>query len=83
MYKRSNPAETSVLIRASEYDDTVNHASEGQEQEQKTCENLRLIINRYASPGGGASMKIHDTMYCVNRPARGALNGLLLAKKEA
>jgi len=43
----------------------------------------RLIINRYASPGGGASIKVHETMYWANRPAKGALNGLLLAKNTA
>lgn len=45
-------------------------------------ESSRLIMKRYASPGGGAIINAHETMYCVKSPASGALNGLLLAKNE-
>jgi hypothetical protein len=41
-----------------------------------------LRMKLYASPGGGASMMITDTSQCSNRPASGALNGRLLAKKR-
>jgi len=41
-----------------------------------------LRMKLYASPGGGASMMITETSQCSNRPARGALNGRLLAKKR-
>ena len=68
-------------MMASEYDSTVGYFSEaGTKYDDKS---LQLIMNRYASPGGGASTKTQDTIYCVKRPAKGALNGLLLAKKEA
>jgi hypothetical protein len=53
-----------------------------QAKEKERTENSQLIMNRYASPGGGASMKVQETMYCVNRPAKGVLNGILLAKNE-
>jgi hypothetical protein len=69
-------------MMASEYDDTFDHNSERRD-ETSDEKNSQLIINRYASPGGGASMKAHDTMYCMKRPANGALNGLPLAKKDA
>lgn len=39
-------------------------------------------MKRYASPGGGAIIKAHDTTYWVKRPAKGALKGLLLAKND-
>jgi len=40
------------------------------------------MINRYASPGGGPSINAIEKTYCVKRPAKGALKGRLLAKKE-
>ena len=40
-----------------------------------------LRMKLYASPGGGANMMITETTQCSNRPAKGALKGLLLAKK--
>ena len=42
----------------------------------------RLSIKRYASPGGTSSTSVLVISHCSNRPPKGALNGLLLAKKD-
>jgi len=39
-------------------------------------------MNKYASPGLTPNAKAHETTYCVNKPANGALKGLFEAKKE-
>ena len=43
---------------------------------------LQLTIKRYASPGGANTISSTEVRYCVKSPASGALNGLLLEKKE-
>lgn len=73
-----------MLIRAAQYDDTRLGGGKGKDKqlrEGKEEESSQLIMNKYASPGGGRIMNATDTTYCVNSPASGALNGLLDAKK--
>lgn len=73
-----------MLIRAAQYDDTRlgwGGKVKISREEKAREESSQLIMNKYASPGGGRIMNATDTRYCVNNPASGALNGLLDAKK--
>jgi hypothetical protein len=39
-------------------------------------------MNKYASPGGAQIMTMDEINHCQAKPARGALKGMLLAKKD-
>ena len=43
---------------------------------------LRLMMKKYASPGGTKNSKMQETKYGLKSPASGALKGRLLAKIE-
>ena len=45
-------------------------------------EETYLETKLYASPGGGASMMITETSQCSKRPTKGALRGLLEARRR-
>ena len=58
-------------------------ATEDENDDQQTGDgDLQLTIKRYASPGGANTISSTEIRYCVKSPASGALNGLLLEKKE-
>lgn len=81
-YNNSNPKDTIMLTMASEYEETIIASVQYDIYMQKKEQNIRLIMKRYASPGGGRITKVLEKNHCASSAASGALKGLLLEKKD-
>jgi len=74
-----SPPDISRLKIVEGYNETKPRLVAAQEQDMERGQFTKKI---YASPGGAATTTTAETSHCSKIPAKGALKGLLLAKKD-